>query len=807
METLADILQALEKPLSFAAQDNLKNLPRTKGLERTIPVLADRGAAFTKNPVAREAFLELARTFRTFPDLDPADQQRAVRRGLDLLFRARTAGRGEDPPSDLEAIRKALARPITTFRGVGPKVAERLERLGIRTAWDALWTLPRDYEERLPAQPAATVREGESATVEVRLLSCRPGFRARSGVRIHEALFEDDSGTIGAVWYNFRPTLTPGCLYRLSGLVEFRRGRRAMRVPEVEQLGAEEGEGADAEEGNGREVRPVYPLTEGLGKRPLRNLLRRVLHETLPLLPEATPPAVVAGLGLPPLGEAIRAVHRPPSDADLETFRSGRTPWHRRLAFEELFFLELDVTLRRAELTREAAFPCPGGGRVERRISEALPFDLTAAQKRALGEIGQDLSRPHPMHRLLQGDVGSGKTVVALLACARAIDAGLQAAFMAPTEILAEQHLQTIEPLLLGAGVRAAILTAATPRPERGWALEALAKGALQLVIGTHALIEDTVRFKRLGLAVVDEQHRFGVAQRRRLPATGDGDARPHMLVMTATPIPRSLALTVYGDLDLSVIDALPPGRKPVETRHFTDAERSRVYDLIRRELSAGRQAFIVYPLVSESEKLDLRDATRMYEALREEFSCFRVGLIHGQLRSAEKEETMAAFKRGDIQLLVSTTVIEVGIDVPNATLMVVEHAERFGLSQLHQLRGRVGRGKGKSRCLLLTPALPPGSPGAARMRVLVETVDGFRLAEEDLRLRGPGDFLGARQHGLPDFRTANLLAQTRLISEAREAAQALVTADPALERNEHRLLRLGLSLFAGGRGEYLRSG
>ncbi|MDP3937167.1 MAG: ATP-dependent DNA helicase RecG, partial [Deltaproteobacteria bacterium] len=727
--------------------------------------------------------------------------------GLDLVSRLRAAGGRSAQGVALEKIRKALTRPITDFKGVREKTAARLERLGIKTAWDALWTLPRDYEERLPARPVATLRQGEAATVEVRLLSYRPMFRARSGVRVHEGLFEDDSGTIGAVWYNYRPAITPGRLVRLTGLVEFRRGRRALRVPEVEPLDADEAEGQGAGEAKGREVRPIYPLTQGLRKRALRNLIGAVMDETVALLPEAIPPAAVERAGLPPLGEALRVVHRPPPDADFEAFRSGRTPWHRRLAFEELFFIELDAALRRADVAREAAVPCPGGGPVEQRLRAALPFELTGAQKVVLAEIGRDLSRPHPMHRLLQGDVGCGKTVVALLACARAIDAGLQATLMAPTEILADQHFRTIEPLLREAGVGAALLTAATPRAERSRSLRALAEGALSLVIGTHALIEESVQFRRLGLVVVDEQHRFGVAQRLRLHAKGEGDDRPHMLVMTATPIPRSLALTIYGDLDLSVIDALPPGRKPVETRHFTDAERSRVYDLIRREVSAGRQAFIVYPLVSESEKLDLRDATRMYEALCAEFGGFRVGLIHGQLRSSEKDETMAAFKRGDVDLLVSTTVIEVGIDVPNATLMVVEHAERFGLSQLHQLRGRVGRGAGKSRCLLLTAPLPPDSPGAARMKILEESADGFRLAEEDLRLRGPGDFLGARQHGFPDFRTANLLAQTRLISQAREAAQALVAGDKALEREAHRFLRLGLSLFGGGRGEYLRSG
>lgn len=699
--------------------------------------------------------------------------------------------------SESAALIEMLGRPTTAFKGVGTKTALKLARLGIHSAWDALWTLPRSYEERPPPCPVSAIRPGETVTLDVQLVTAGRPFRTRSGLRIYQAVFRDDSGPIRAVWYGYRPGLTPGKEVRLVGLAELSRGRLQLRAPDVESPG----------EGEMEEIRPVYSLTEGLGKRTLRAIIREVVEDIGPLMPEWIPPSVTSALALPTLREALRDVHIPPPGSDLEQLIQGKTEAQRRLAFEELFFLEIDVALRRQQYILEGAVPCPGEGCVARRLEENLPFRLTGAQSRVLHEIGRDLARPHPMHRLLQGDVGCGKTVVALLACARALDAGLQAAVMAPTEILAEQHLRTMTPLLQRAGVRAALLTSGTPRAERAQILRGVARGDIPLLIGTHALLEKPVSFARLGLAIIDEQHRFGVTQRLRLKQKGAGAEKPHMLVMTATPIPRSLALTVYGDLDLSVIDELPPGRKPVETIHFTENERRKVYTMVREEVSAGHQAFVVYPLVSESEKLDLRDASRMVKTLQREFSEFNVGLIHGQMKSAEKDEVMGAFQAGEIQILVSTTVIEVGIDVPNATLMVVEHAERFGLSQLHQLRGRVGRGEGRARCVLLTPPISPDSDGSRRMRMMVRTGDGFRIAEEDLAMRGPGEFLGSRQHGLPDFRTANLLSRTLLISQARDAAQRLVGVDASPDRALAPGLRAALSLFGHGRHGNLRAG
>ncbi len=799
MENLTDILSALEKPLSFAAHDDLRNLGRIKGLEKTIPTLASRGAASARDPNAQAAFRELARTFSAFPALALSEQRAAVRKGLDLLTRLKkdAGSAGPEDVPETAALIETLKRPMTAFKGVRAKTAEKLARLDIHTAWDALWSLPRSYQERPPPCPVSAVRPGEMVTLEVQLVGAGRPFRARSGLKIFQALFKDDSGPIRAVWYGYRPGLTPGKEVRLVGLVELSRGRLQLRAPDVERPG----------EGEDEEIRPVYSLTEGLGKRVLRSIIREVVEEIGPQMPEWIPSSVTSALDLPTLREAIRDVHIPPPGSDLEQLIQGRTEAQRRLAFEELFFIELEAALRRQQYVRESAVSCPGGGTIARRLGENLPFRLTGAQARVLREIGRDLARPHPMHRLLQGDVGCGKTVVALLACALPLDAGLQAAVMAPTEILAEQHLRTMAPLLQRAGVRSALLTSGTPRAERSQILRGVARGDIPLLIGTHALLEKSVKFARLGLAIIDEQHRFGVTQRLRLKQKGTVAEKPHMLVMTATPIPRSLALTVYGDLDLSVIDELPPGREPVETIHFTEDERPRVYGLVREEVSAGRQAFVVYPLVSESEKLDLRDASRMVKALRREFSEFSVGLIHGQMKSAEKDGVMGAFQAGEIQILVSTTVIEVGIDVPNATLMVVEHAERFGLSQLHQLRGRVGRGEGRARCVLLTPPVAPGSDGSRRMRTMVRTGDGFRIAEEDLAMRGPGEFLGSRQHGLPDFRTANLLSHTLLISQARDAAHRLVGSEASPNRTLHPGLRAALALFGHGKHGNLRAG
>jgi ATP-dependent DNA helicase RecG len=483
---------------------------------------------------------------------------------------------------------------------------------------------------------------------------------------------------------------------------------------------------------------------------------------------------------LPPLADALRAVHFPETEA---AFVAAR----RRIAFDDFLLLQLGLALLRARVTRARGVAMNPRGELTARLRATLPFALTRAQERVWGEIRADMATPHPMHRLLQGDVGSGKTVVAAMAVLTAVEAGYQAAVMAPTEILAEQHLMTFERLLAPLGVSIALLTSAVKGRERTERLRAAASGELHCVVGTHALVQEGVEFRRLGLAVVDEQHRFGVEQRARLRAKGE---HPDLLVMTATPIPRTLALTLYGDLDVSVLDELPPGRRPVVTVARTENARPRVYAFLRKEVGAGRQAYVIYPLVEESAALDLRAATAMAERLRTEvFPDLSVGLLHGRLPFAEKEVVMRRFKAGEIHILVSTTVIEVGIDVPNASVMLIEHAERFGLSQLHQLRGRVGRGPWKSYCVLMTGPNPT-EDARGRIQAMTATHDGFKIAETDLALRGPGEFFGTRQSGLPEFRVADLLRDAKLLAEARQDALAIVAADPGLTDAPHRALR-----------------
>jgi ATP-dependent DNA helicase RecG len=528
---------------------------------------------------------------------------------------------------------------------------------------------------------------------------------------------------------------------------------------------------------------PVYSSTEGLPQRVLRGLQWRLVDAHAARLPETLPEALRRHRELPGLVEAIRGAHFPQSESQLQTAR-------RRLAYEDFVLLQLGLAILRARTTRARGIALRAPGVLVRRLCEALPWPLTGAQERVWREIRDDMAAPYPMHRLLQGDVGSGKTIVAAMAVLTAVEAGYQAAVMAPTEILAEQHVMTFRQLLEPLGVPVTLLTSALRGRERARRRSAVAAGEVGCVIGTHALVQERVEFRRLGLVVVDEQHRFGVAQRARLKAKGE---HPDVLVMTATPIPRTLALTVYGDLDVSVLDALPPGRTPVVTAARAESRRPQIYAFLREQVAAGRQVYVVYPLIEESEAMDLKAATDMAAHLQKDvFPDLVVGLLHGRLSFEDKDAIMQRFKAGAIHVLVSTTVIEVGIDVPNASVMLIEHAERFGLSQLHQLRGRVGRGPWKSYCILLT-AGALGEDARRRVDAMVETTDGFRIAEVDLQLRGPGEFFGTRQSGLPEFRVADLLRDAALLEDARHDALAIVAADPELRAPEHGGLRRAL--------------
>ena len=658
------------------------------------------------------------------------------------------------------------------MKGIGPRRAEALEQVGLRTVEDLLFHLPFRYEDRSAFLPIGALQAGVRATVRGRVLTAVLRRTRMRGFSIFEALIEDGSGAIRAVFFNqpyLRTLLTRGREVILYGEATMpRRGRHglALESPQFEVVAEGEGEAIHT----GRVV-PIYPRLPELSTRSIRRLTHGILKGLPEDLADPLPQGVAAARGFPSRRQALLEAHFPPEDTDPIELQQRRTPALRRLIFEEFFFLQLGFALSRSGHDA-AARPGPAlrvDEALRDRLRSVLPFRLTGAQRRALQEIARDLMSERPMNRLLQGDVGCGKTVVALLAALLVVENGLQAAFMAPTEILAEQHHRTFCRLLAGRGLPVGLLTASVQGAARRQALRALRSGVLPLVVGTHALTEEEVGFKSLRLAVIDEQHRFGVVQRARLRDKGE---TPDVLVMTATPIPRSLALTVYGDLDITVIDELPPGRRPVKTFVREEPSRGRVYAFVRDQVEAGRQAYVVFPLIDESEKIDLRAATAMAEDLRRTaFPGIPVGLLHGRLRSEERDAVMADFAAGRTPVLVATTVIEVGIDVPNATVMVVEQAERFGLSQLHQLRGRVGRGAHHSYCILM-PGAGITEEARRRLEVLCATEDGFEVARRDLELRGPGQFFGTRQSGLPDLRAGDILRDQDILEDARTAAR-----------------------------------
>jgi ATP-dependent DNA helicase RecG len=668
---------------------------------------------------------------------------------------------------------------IRFIKGVGQRRAEGLGRLGYKTVEDLLYVMPFRYEDRRsfariiqlrPAAPECSLAVTVTSTTLIRT--------RRRGFTIFKAMVTDESGSILAIWYNqpyLERVLTEGRRVVLYGKTTIDRGNHlVLDNPEYEILDETDDEGVHT----GRIV-PVYRKLGELTSRVMRQVVHRMLDGMAPeSLAELVPRALVTEQGLLSRYEAIRAVHFPPSDASLTEFNQKRSLAQRTLGFEEMFLLQLALSVRRHEVHEEArgiAYNLTDALRT--RLATLLPFKLTAAQSRVLKEIGADLRSVHPMHRLLQGDVGSGKTIVALLTLMVALENGYQAALMAPTEILAEQHFRTIGKLLERhpEPPRMVLLTGSLRAAARRETLGLIESGAARLIVGTHALFETGVTFDSLGLAVVDEQHRFGVLQRAALAEKG---SRPDLLVMTATPIPRSLALTVYGDLDLSVIDELPPGRTPVKTVVRAEEDRAKVYKGLRQEIAKGRQVYIVVPLVDESEKSDLKAAISLAASLQQDvFPGLEVGLVHGRLKGEEKDAVMQRFTAGDIQILVATTVIEVGVDVPNATLMVVEHAERFGLSQLHQLRGRVGRGSERSYCVLMVGDREHGEEARERLAVMESTNDGFVVAEKDLEIRGPGVIFGTRQHGLSDLQFLTLVLRTpALLDAARAAAQSLVS-------------------------------
>ena len=666
-----------------------------------------------------------------------------------------------------------LQSPVQYLKGVGPRRAERFEKLGVRSGRDLLYHVPRRYEDATRVNRIGSLRPGDEATVIGEVVA-KGVLPTRKRLRIFRAIVRDASGRIEVAWPG-QPWLdrqiSKGDLLLVTGSVGFFHGLQLR--PREHTVLAREGERSD-----GGRVFPVYAATEGLSHRQIRNIIEDNLD---PLIEEVAerevfPAEWLESMRLPRLESALETLHRPKEIADVESAT-------RRLAWEELFFLQLLHARARHEIrSRDPGHGMRSGSNLSTSFLDALPFRLTGAQQRAWTEIQADMEDDARMYRLLQGDVGSGKTVVAAAAMLKAVENGLQSVLMAPTELLAEQHGRTLNGLFETVGQRPRLLTGSVTGRERAEVLSGMADGSLPLVIGTHALFQEGVSFARPGLMVIDEQHRFGVSQRRALRDLG-GSA--DMLVMSATPIPRSLALTLYGDLDLSVIDEMPPGRRPIRTGVRSYADRDAALSWIRGELAAGRQAYFVYPLIEESEVVEATAVNDAVTELRHLYPEFVVESVHGRMPPARKDETMRRFAAGEIALLVATTVIEVGIDVPNATVMVIEHAERFGLSQLHQLRGRVGRGAKQSWCVAFHSAeeTPP------RLRAFAATNDGFRLAREDLRLRGQGDLFGAQQHGAPELRFANLERDADLLEQARKRAREIVDTDPELSSRSHRAL------------------
>lgn len=821
----AEALAGLENPLRFVTRNNGAMLDRVRDLHATLHTALTRSLELCESS---EGSASLRRVRELIPDdgdtrsarLDALCSCLALVKHVSALPLSSRVGSTDSaamvpskrkPPASKARIEDRATwnanDSVRSIRGVGPRLAGLLAGRHVESIRDLLLMLPRRYEDRRIGVKIAQLEPGDAAVVEGEVV-VRSSQRARGRQRL-EVVVDDGSGRLRLVWFRlphpgFGDRFGRGVRLRAAGTLSDFRGHKQMVHPEVSDSGLECEHPAGG-------VLPVYSELEGLKPTTWRKIMSQALS-TVASIDDPLPLSLRRKNDLSSLAEALVALHAPPTDASASRLNAFDTTWQRRLIYGELLMVQLAVLRRRQRVREEPGLALRFDTSAERLAATLFPFPLTAAQSRVLADIEDDLSRDRPMQRLVQGDVGSGKTAVALTAMVAAARCGVQAALIAPTEILAEQHARQALKVLPQAGVRLGVLTGSLGASEKRRVLARLAEGAIDVVVGTHAVIQERVRFRRLALGIVDEQHRFGVMQRARLVEQGQEGwgASPHMLVMTATPIPRTLALTVYGDLDVSVIDELPPGRIPVRTFLRRGAERGDVYRVLRQVIDSGQQGYVVFPLVEESDKegMDrLRDATSAADELAEgPLRGARIGLLHGRMSGDEKDRIMRAFGAHQLDVLVSTTVIEVGVDVPRATVMVIENAERFGLSQLHQLRGRVGRGAEASQCFLLSS---PGSSEEAlrRLEVMVQHHDGFRIAEKDLSIRGPGDFLGTRQSGLPFLSFADLSRDREVLERARRDAEDLLNDDPALASAEHAGLREELASTWNERVEWLRGG
>jgi ATP-dependent DNA helicase RecG len=746
-------------------------------------------AGATRGGASSEAAAAWAAQLEGLVGLTPTERSMLLARGLRLLAAgelALTEGGGSRGKPAREGRAACPAPELLGLKGCGPRTAERLAARGICSPRDLLGWLPIAYEDHRKLVPLASVEPGRSLLTRGRVTQA--GFRGWKGRRFFEARLSEGEATLICRWFRAWPGLAKAAPLDaellVAGTVREHKGQLQMAHPTIREI-------PPGEEPGGEGVLPRYGTVEGVASALIRRLCSQAAAQAEELTPEPLPKAIMDALGLPGRAEAFRRLHLPGADlGDEEVTALGerRSGAHRRILFDELFLSQLALAQRRREVKRLGALPCP----LAPLPAGIFPFEPTGAQRRVIAEIAEDLGRPEPMQRLVQGDVGSGKTAVAFAAAAQVMAAGGQVALMAPTEILAAQHHATLAPWMERLGRRLALLTASTPRGARESTLALLGAGSLPMVVGTHALLSDRVVFDALSLVIVDEQHRFGVAQRALLRGKGEegGGKSPHLLVMTATPIPRSLALTLYGDLDLSALDELPCGRVSPKTFVFPSAQRPRVYERILGHLQAGRRAFVVCPLVAESEVLEVADAERTALDLASRLAPHGVGLLHGRLPISDKIAVLRDFREGRLAVLVATTVVEVGVDVPEAEIMVVESAERFGLSQLHQLRGRVGRRAGAEAICLLLVEESASQEARLRLKVMEETADGFRIAEEDLKLRGPGELLGLRQAGASDLGLTAAAAEPRLLGEARRLAREILAEDPSLGLPRHAVLR-----------------
>ncbi|MFO7568183.1 MAG: ATP-dependent DNA helicase RecG [Smithellaceae bacterium] len=821
MESFKKSLQKIEQPLTFAAKDEFKNLSHIKDLGKSLCVLLSQMITSVPAAVKNTFVPPLGELQRIFSDYDTQDMKTRKARITEALLIFRrimktaetfdaanplTPAQEEQLAERIDDLKTSFGKinaPVQYLKGVGPKMAARFAAKKISTVEDLLYFLPRTYEDRREIRKINKLETGKLQTVMARVVLC--DFRYYGKRRILEVTVSDNTANLTAKWFKgqmsyLADSLKKGTLVILTGNVTPHYAGKTMIHPDHEILDEED----EANLLNFKRIVPVYSETEGLHQRFIRKVMFNALDQFARYIASPIPMEICRRRDLLNFHEALLAVHFPGNETSMNELITARSKAHLRLIYDEFFFFQLGMAIKRSGRVLEEGISFKHDGKLLDAFYASLPFPLTGAQTRVIGEIQKDLEAGTAMNRLLQGDVGSGKTLVAMASMITVCENGYQAALMAPTEILAKQHVATLSEWARPIGLRVVMLTGAMGNATRNETLEMIRSGEANIIVGTHALIQEDVDFRKLGLAVIDEQHRFGVMQRATLRNKG---LSADVLVMTATPIPRTLAMTVYGDLDISVIDEMPPGKKPVRTVVMSESKRQAAYDAIRKELDYGHQVFIVYPLVEQSENLDLKDATRMAEHLQKDiFPDQTIGLIHGKMKDKEKDAVMRNFLDHTISVLVATTVIEVGIDVPRASLMLIEHAERFGLSQLHQLRGRVGRRDIPSFCILLTDH-KVSQDARKRLKVMEKTNDGFALAEEDLAIRGPGDFLGTRQSGLPDFRVASILRDAHILNDAKQDAFALAARDPLLEKPEHAILKEALIARWQGKLDLARTG